>query len=359
MKKILCFIDNLGSGGAQRQLVNIAILLKERGFNVEFLVYGSHDFYKHKLDKNKIIVHFVPAKSPIKRIYKITKFLLNCDADTVIAFMETPGFLACLAKAVGAKWRLINNERSAKIETFKGLRQHIFNWFERYADKKICNSNNAKSLWEKHYPQYADKLGVIYNPILMEIPQNKYIRPNDDVLNIVVAASYQELKNPIGVIEALNLLSTEERSKIHIDWYGRKEVTSGNTLIYDKATQLIKQHNLSKSIALNSETNNIYSIMAEADIIGLFSTVEGLPNAICEGMMLGKPIVMTRVSDYEILTKGNGILCDPAPESIVQAFKKALTMSQNEMDNMGKISKEKAEKLFSIESTINQWINII
>jgi len=36
---ILCVIDTLGSGGAQRQLVNIAIGFKERGHTVSFLVY--------------------------------------------------------------------------------------------------------------------------------------------------------------------------------------------------------------------------------------------------------------------------------------------------------------------------------
>ena len=33
---ILCVIDILGSGGAQRQLVNIAIGFKERGHTVSF-----------------------------------------------------------------------------------------------------------------------------------------------------------------------------------------------------------------------------------------------------------------------------------------------------------------------------------
>lgn len=44
MKRILCFIDSLGAGGAQRQLVNLAIGLKKRGYIVHFLVYHVDNF---------------------------------------------------------------------------------------------------------------------------------------------------------------------------------------------------------------------------------------------------------------------------------------------------------------------------
>ena len=36
MKRILCFIDSLGAGGAQRQLVNLAIGLKKRDYSFFF-----------------------------------------------------------------------------------------------------------------------------------------------------------------------------------------------------------------------------------------------------------------------------------------------------------------------------------
>ena len=45
MKRILCFIDSLGAGGAQRQLVNLAFGLKKRDYIVSFLVYLVDDFY--------------------------------------------------------------------------------------------------------------------------------------------------------------------------------------------------------------------------------------------------------------------------------------------------------------------------
>ncbi len=341
-------------------MVNLAILLKEQGYEVDFLVYGQNDFYQHILDEHGIAVRRIQAKGPVSRIRRVTGYLKKQKAYAVIAFLETPGFLACVAKACGGRWRLITNELSAKESTFKGKRQRIFNRFERYSDVKVCNSHHAMEMWKKYYPQYTSKLRVIYNPVLMPMDRiGERSVARDGKLRIVVAASYQKLKNPLGVIDALCLLDADERNQIRIDWYGRFEVVTGDTSIYDEATRRIQAGNLQDTIVLHGETKDIYPIMHAADVVGLFSTVEGLPNAICEGMMLGKPIVMSRVSDYEILTEGNGILCDPNPQSIAHALRRLCELTEDQMADMGMTSQKKAEKLFGKESIVRQWIEVL
>lgn len=362
MKKVLLFIDNLGSGGAQRQLVNIAVLLKERGYDVSMLVYNNNPFYKKILDDAKITVTLIKNKGVFSRIKNVRHFIRHAKVDVVIAFLETPGFIACLSKLGGGDFKLITNELSAKQSTFLSKRNRIFNIFERYSDAKICNSQNAMKMWQEHYPQYNNKYGVIYNPVIItDDVVNRDPQPrNTDRLRLTVAASYQELKNPLRVIEALHMLRPELRERLDLQWYGRAEVTEGNTEIYDEAQKRIKDLCLESCICLNSETKDIYNIMADSDAIGLFSTVEGLPNAICEGMMLGKPIIMSRVSDYEILAEGNGFLCDPmSAESIKKAIEELLSVSPDKLADMGKLSREKAEKFFSKEAVIGQWIELI
>ena len=356
MKKILCFIDNLGSGGAQRQLVNLALILKDNGYVIDFVMYGESNFFKHYLDKNGITVTEIKCTSTFDRMLKVTKYLKQSDTDVLISFLETPGFLACLAKAVGARWKLLTSERSAKEQTFHGFKMAIYNYFERYSDYKVCNSDNARKLWEYHKPQYADKLRVIYNPVLIK-GESIADHPDKRWLNIVVAASYQHLKNPVSLAKALLMLPIEIRSRLHIDWYGKILKFPENA--YEEAEKIIKESNLGDCLSLNAETKDIYRFMWQADAIGLFSTVEGLPNAICEGMTLGKPIIMTRISDYDILVGGNGILCDPSPESIAEALKQFVELTPSERSKMGKISKLKAKSLFGKDEILRQWIDLI
>lgn len=362
MKKIILFIDNLCSGGAQRQLVNLAAMLKERHYDVSVLVYQDIPFYKHYLDEQNIPVVLVERPSYIQRLFAIRRYLRHCGAHTVITFLETPGFIACFSKIGGAKWKLITSERSAKKRTFTNRRQKLFNQFERFADAKVCNSENARRLWNKFYPQWSEKYITIYNPVDIpaSIQQMAINHRRGTQLRIAVAASYQELKNPHGLIEAVHQLPDDYKQRLQIVWHGRREITAGDTMAYDRSVALIEQYGLQSTITLNDETSDIYSVMAESDAIGLFSFVEGLPNAICEGMTLGKPIIMSRVSDYDILTNGNGVLCDPrSADSIRDALATLLDASEETMREMGKISKEKANMLFSRDQVCDQWVALI
>ena len=42
MKRILCFIDSLGSGGTQRQMTELAKLLHQAGYLVKVVFYVHH-----------------------------------------------------------------------------------------------------------------------------------------------------------------------------------------------------------------------------------------------------------------------------------------------------------------------------
>lgn len=100
--------------------------------------------------------------------------------------------------------------------------------------------------------------------------------------------------------------------------------------------------------------------MSICDAVGLFSTVEGLPNTICEAMTIGRPVLMSKVSDYDVLVSENGVLCDPSSiESIKGALEKMLSFSTSELEKMGNLSKEKAKRLFSSDVITQQWQEII
>lgn len=363
LRKILFLTPNLGSGGggAERQIVTVALLMHEKGYNVEFLCYCEGSFYVPVLIEKNIPIHWKVANNYLKRMFLVRQFIRNGNYDVVISFLETPNFLNNFSAIGGKSWKVITGERSAKESTFNSRRGKIFAWFQRYSDYIVCNSNNAKGIWEKNYPQYKNKLSVIYNPVLLPEIASKYIPKRDGKIHIVIAASYQYLKNPIGLINALSLLNNEEREKIRIDWYGSKNISGYGSKAYDESSLLINQNNLDNIIFLHKETSIIYNKMNEADIIALFSSVEGLPNAICEGMMLGKPIIMTRVSDYgKLVDDSNGFLCDwDNVHSIKNVLIDAITLNETRLIEMGRISNEKAISMFSSNVIVENWINLI
>lgn len=361
--KVLFLSPNLGreGGGAERQIVTVGCLLKDAGFDVEYLYYADGDFYAPILEEKQIPIKCKLLPNYLKRMFYVRTFIRKGNYDVVISFLETPNFLNNFAAVGGKSWKVITGERSAQKRTFLSRKGKIFCWFQRYADYIVCNSDNAKKLWITYYPQYENKLVTIYNNVTLRSVSSSYIPKRDGRVHIVVAASYQNVKNAIGLVNALALLNEQERGKIHVDWYGKKVIATTGTKEYDDACNAIEKNGLQDVITLHEGTTEIHGRMNEADAVGLFSKYEGLPNAICEGMMLGKPIVMTRVSDYAtLIDDSNGFLCDwDSSETIKNALLRLINLRKDELLEKGENSKIRAERLFSENRIIKQWIKLI
>lgn len=342
-------------------MVTLAGLFKDAGFDVSLLVYNREDFFKDKLVGQNIKIYEIIENRTLFRIWKIRKFIRGNKYDAVISFLETPNFLNCIAGIGGRSWRVITSERSAKASSFLSYRGRIFGWFQRYSDAIVCNSHNAYIMWEKHYPRYKDKLRVIYNAVVLPEIKSEYIPLSRNILHVIIAASYQPVKNPMGLLRALESLKKTGHINIRIEWFGEKNVTDGGTKLYDLATEFIREHQLEDLIRLNGPSKEIAEEMNQSDIIGLFSRVEGLPNVICEGMMIGKPILMTRVSDYDsLVTNENGFLCNwDDPKSIKNGLEGIINLTAKQLEEMGRNSHFKAMELFSLEKIVNNWRDLI
>lgn len=359
-KKVLFLSPNLGrgGGGAERQIVTVACLLKEAGCDVEFLCYADGDFYAHILNDKQIPIRWLIYPNYFSRLFGVRRFIRKGNYNAVISFLETPNFLNNFAAVGGKKWKVITGERSAQERTFLSRKGKIFCWFQRYADYIVCNSENARKMWMKHYPAYEKNLKTVYNNVTLQPVTSKYVPKKDGKLHIIVAASYLDVKNPFGLVKALSMMTDDEKCMIHVDWYGKND--DHRKVVYDEMNKQIMEYSL-HNISLHPAIENIQDKMNEADIVAIFSKYEGLPNAICEGMMLGKPIIMTRISDYAVLVdESNGFLCDwNKPETIKDALVQAMCSSRENLLEMGRASKSRAERLFSAKSIKNKWMSLI
>ncbi len=359
--KILCFIDLLGSGGAQRQLVNLAIEFKNKGDDVSFIVYYPDKFYISKLAENNIEVELIHETNAIIRILKIRKYIRNGSFDVVISFLETPNLIAEIAGLPVKKWRLLVGERSSNPKISKSFSSKFLRYMHLFADAIIANSETNLAMVKRINPFLsARKCHTIYNMVDLEIwkPSDNYKARKNGKTNIIIVASHQYLKNSRNLIEALNLLSAVEKSLLTIKWFGGPSPDNS----YYESKELISQYNLNHIIEFLPPMINIAEEMVVADCCALFSFYEGLPNTICEGMTLGKPIIATSVSDLpRIIDEGlGGYLCETgSPESIAGCIRKILFTSDEQLIAMGNYNRAKAGSLFNKEKIVNSYLRIL
>lgn len=366
MKKIL-FLGGLSSGGSEHQMVIIARLMKKEGYDVTYLCSDKSNFFGKDLDEAGVPIIRI-KENKIASLFKLTiprtilfvhRIIKKNKYDTVISFLGEWNFYNCLtAKWRNSRHRAITGIRNNREEVFLWRREKFYYWFERYAYIKVSNSEAAKNKFAHYYPELASKLTTIYN--VVELPEigSSYTCKKDGKINIIVPASYRAVKNPMRLLEAVSIMSIEERQCLKIDWFG--DVKSGKAM-YEQMEQFINEHLLKDVITLHDATTDIANLMNEADVVGLFSTSEGLPNSICEGMMLGKPVIMTKVSDYDVLVNNsNGFLCDAnSTLSIKEALCSVAKLSEHQLIELGNSSKRKAQTLFSEKTIIEHWKQII
>lgn len=357
MKHILFIAMNLNSGGAERQMVSLACALKEKKYDVSFICYEKGDFFLPELEKNGIKVVWLIHKTIIGRLISVRNYVRKNEYSAVISFLETPNILNIFSAFGKRSWRVITGERSSKEENLLSLRGRLVAFLQRYSDAIVCNSEHAAAMWRNHYPNLSDKINVIYNMVRLNMFSNSHLKNSTNSISMVVAASYQLLKNPINVIKAVSLLSDEAKSKFRLNWFGSAAV---NHSVFNECIDMLNQYQLSDVIHLNGPTKYIHQEMASADYVGLFSTVEGLPNAICEAMALGKPVIMSKVSDYATLINGNGFLCDADNVvSIYRVLERVLSTSELQKIEMGRASRKLAMQLFDIKLILSKWENVI
>lgn len=356
--KILCVIDSLGSGGAQRQLITLAMELKKEGHNVSFLVYHNENFFKDLLDKENIYVQVINEPSYLKRLFKIRKYIRKGDYNAVLSFLEAANFMCEFAGLPWKKWKLVVGERSSNPNILKSVKLRFYRWFHLFADYVVSNSYENLKMVKKINPLLpARKCKVIYNAVDFNIwkPTPNYEPYKNGKLNLLVAASHQYLKNAKGLIEAVQGLDERDKLKIKIDWYGDERQDNS----YNEAIELISKYSLTHIFDFHGATKAIYQRMQYADVIGLFSFYEGLPNVICEGIVLGKPIISSAISDVPLLLKNEKLLFNPLEvKEISKVLSYLISLKKEELLAIGEKNKILSKELFQKKTIVDNYLSL-
>ncbi len=138
-------------------------------------------------------------------------------------------------------------------------------------------------------------------------------RNSNNIINFLGIGKYSHQKNIINLIKALDIVRNDQPNiKIKLDWYGDNFTKNNTNLHLNKVNSLIHELKLEKIICLNPTTHNILQKYQASSALILPSYSEGLPNAACEAISCGLPLIISDVCDNKILVdKLNGYLFDP------------------------------------------------
>lgn len=295
MKNISIVIPDLGGGGAQRAAAKLSCVLSEHNHvtmvlfqdrKVEYEYGGELVQLDEPLGRKKAVIPQL-----VHRIRKLRKFKQSNHIFASISFKEGASLINILSRNHD---RVIVSVRTTHYVEKYSLRERlrlrfIYGLYNR-ADRIVTVSRLLKEEMATRYHISRDKIEVIYNHYDVERIQEQAKAPIEPELSSL-------FDNPV-LITAGRLVF----QKGH--WYlirafaevlravpNARLVILGKGELEEDLRRLVHDLDLEERVHLLGYRNNPFSYIARSTTFVMPSLYEGFPNALCEAMACGVPVI--------------------------------------------------------------------
>ena len=359
MKRILCYVATLNSGGAEHQMVELITLLVEKGYDVTLLTRGNiPDHYT--LPSGVKRDHVSNGRFIIERLLIHFFYFLRKKTDVVISFEQRENCFTIPAFFFRKKVKVICGERNLTYGHPSKFERLLMKVLYKRADYIVPNSYSQRDYLLTIRPEWSDKIITInnYTDTGFYVPKQS---KTHEVINLVTLARFSPQKNYKVFAEVMKQLS-DKTKKVCVNWYGNFLEEDEYNKHYLWLKEFIQNNCLQDTFYLHNHVKDVREVLYNADALCLPSLHEGFSNSIAEAISCGLPVLASDVSDNHIMVhdKENGYLFDPnSVESIEKAILDFVTLSEDERLLMGEKSRQIALSLFDKEEFVSKYISLI
>lgn len=361
-KKLLFVIDNLSTGGAQRQLINLTIGLKRRKYQVDLFCYAPGDMLAQPLYDAGILVHWHLKRhrySPgvllaLRRLIEKERYHL------VLSFLSTPNFYAIVAGQFSRAFRVpvVVSERFCDLPQGVSLIERLVRHFYRFAAHIVVNSQHQRLNFAQKYPLLKRRLSTIYNGYDLKTLLPPLSEPDNNPMKILTIASVSPYKNGLCLVEALNILRRQYDVSPCVSWIGQR-VNSGERLRYlNEMKKKIQLYNLVQHWHWLDQRSDIVKQLHQHDVLVHPSYGEGLPNVVCEALACSRPVIVSDILDHARLVQHNksGYLFNwQEPSDLAEKIKMFIELSPEDRKKMGQYGRQFAESHLSVDRFVDDY----
>jgi len=289
--RIVIVIRSFSLGGAERQAVHLANSFhSSRGFPVQVVSFEAGAVVPSLLTPS-IPTGILHPGEPRRfaRLIGIIRFiegLRRTRADIFIPFTDWPN------KAVGAVWPLTGAKACIWNQRDEG-REVTGRFLERRALKQaswfVANSKSGVDFLSAHMGVDPTRISTIPNCVVPLKPQQsreqwrEQLSIDPQAFVVTMVASLSRFKDHATLLKAWPLVRLSRPGSILL-LAGR----DGN-----RGRQIRETAGDLEGVRVLGEVDDIGGLLAASDALVHSSTLEGMPNAVLEGMAAGLPVVAT------------------------------------------------------------------
>jgi glycosyltransferase involved in cell wall biosynthesis len=362
------FIDNLGSGGAQRQLVEIArrVCLETR-WRVSCLVYRDDDFYGPRLREVGIPIVRPPKRGRLDPLFpvRLGAWLRAEKVDVVHAFLTLPSLWSVVAVHAFAGWRrpaLVASERDCRIASSWGLRasQEL-----AYHGADLVTANCAIAAREIAARLHVAPSRIRYIPNGIDLAawdcaaaEPSPLLREPGCFHLALIGRLEPQKNHALLVEALGRLDPARRAHWRIWFIGAQ---SGGSAAAREIEQRVARAGLEKQVRFVPPTPRVAAVMGALDALVLPSRHEGFPNVVLEAMASRVPVVASRVGDVPRLIEDGRtgfVFASDDAEGLAAALLRVSALAPAGREAMGRRARERVESEYQIDAIASLHVDL-
>jgi glycosyltransferase involved in cell wall biosynthesis len=352
MKRLLFVVDGLGTGGKERQVVELLKGLSKYGkYEIELVCTESDDFYLPDVEKLGIPVRFLTRRfrwDPFL-IFHFFSLVRKFDPQIIHTYGVVPTFFAIpVARLLNIP--LVNGSIRNSFAS-GNYRWKLEKLLLNFSDVVVANSRTGLA---SRGLQESKKNIVIYNGfdfprIEQSVSGQKsmYSPPVNKKIVGMVAAFSDYKDQPTFIRAALKILSKRTDTRF---------VLVGNGKNFGDCKRMI-QH-VPSGIEFLGLRKDIESIITTFTVGVLATFTEGISNSIMEYMAAGKPVVATDGgATREIVIDGKTGFLTTCGDYDTMAEKIEILLDNKVLSKkMGDLGKERLKKEFSLDNLINNTL---
>jgi GalNAc-alpha-(1->4)-GalNAc-alpha-(1->3)-diNAcBac-PP-undecaprenol alpha-1,4-N-acetyl-D-galactosaminyltransferase len=361
--RISLVISSLSAGGAEKVMSELANYLDDIGYNVSLITLDNPNnkpFYPLNKTINLIQVNQISEGNNIilrickllKRILVLRKTLKKTKPDIIISFMDVIN-VTTLISSINLKTPVVVSERiDPNFHLIPFLYKKLRLFLYPKAQKVIVQTKSSA----EYFSLKTQKLiQIIPNPV-KKFNEEKIFK--SEIIKIISLGRLDFQKDHKTLIKAFSFVS-KQYPKLQLFIYGQG--SEKNNL-----ENLIKFLKLEEKVFLKGVTSDVESALLEGDIFVFPSMYEGFPNALCEAMSLGLPVIASNCSgnidiikdhfNGRIFPIGNVEVLANLMIEIIEDSQQRKTIAENAKKISDELNADKILKVWKylIESLITQ-----
>lgn len=363
MKRLLCIISGMDTGGAETFLMKILRNIDRTKYQMDFCVNVEKEcFYDAEIKRLGGTIYFVPAKSfGVKEFkLKLADLIRSKRYEYVLRITSNAaGFMDLkIAKKAGAKICSARSSNSSDGVSFKVKLIHYISRciYQKYVDVKFAPSDLAAEYTFGKKAIKNGKVSFLHNAVDLGVyhyydDTRNDLRKEFGLENKTVIGHigrFMQQKNHSFLLDVFNEIRKKNTNAVLM-------LVGGNGDLEQQIKEKIDRLGIEDSVIFTGVRSDVPQLLSAMDVFVMPSFYEGMPNTVIEAQATGLPCVIADTITKEANITGL-VEYLPLTESAEYWADKVLATIRAERKDT---KQDFIDNKYDIESTANEFVRLV